>query len=233
MTSMHPQSAHEPGTPGQSAGENPESTTPGPESPEQPPETAEATDTESIADTPSPSDNDTGESAPETSDTDPQRAIEHLREQLAEAERREQENHEQWLRAQAELQNVRRRASIDTENAARTAVERFVNEFLPVVDSLEFGLAAAQQESVDAERLREGTELTLKKVEQLLEKFEIQSVNPQGERFDPERHQAMTTQPTDEVEPNTVVHVMQKGYLLKDRLVRPALVVVSKAPDAS
>lgn len=146
-----------------------------------------------------------------------------LAERLAE---REQE----ILRLHAEMENMRKRAERDVENARKFALERFVENLLPVVDSLEMGIEAAEQENATLEKIREGTEMTLNMFQQALEKFGVQPVHPLGERFNPEHHQAMSMQPHDG-EPDHVVGVMQKGYLLKERLVRPALVVVSKPQE--
>lgn len=110
-------------------------------------------------------------------------------------------------------------------------MEKFASEMLEVCDSLEMGLQAAR-ESKDVERIIEGAELTLKNLNKVFEKFGIQAEDPTGERFDPERHQAMSMQEDPESPPNTVVATMQKGYLLQDRVLRPAMVVVSKAPTS-
>ncbi|GAB4358534.1 MAG: nucleotide exchange factor GrpE [Gammaproteobacteria bacterium] len=150
---------------------------------------------------------------------------------LEAAEAKAAENWDQFLRAKAEIENLRRRAERDLENAHKYALDRIVQELLPVIDSMELGLAAAEAEGATVEKLKEGTELTLKMFLAALEKFGISQVNPEGERFDPEFHQAMTTQPVSHVEPNTVLNVFQKGYLLNDRLIRPAMVVVSASED--
>ncbi len=134
------------------------------------------------------------------------------------------------LRTKADLDNVRRRAERDVENAHKFALERFTHELLPVVDSLELGLAAAVDPSSEAAKLREGMELTLKMLVAALGKFGVKQVNPLNERFNPEFHQAMTTQPSTTVPANTVLAVYQKGYTLNERLVRPALVIVSQTP---
>lgn len=156
--------------------------------------------------------------------------LETLRAQLSAAEAKATENWDQLLRARAEMENLRRRTERELESAHKYALDRVAQELLPVIDSLELGMSAAQAEGASVEKLREGTELTLKMLLSALEKFGIQPVNPEGERFNPEFHQAMTTQPADNVEPNTVLNVFQKGYLLNDRLIRPALVVVSSGP---
>ncbi|HSH84712.1 MAG TPA: nucleotide exchange factor GrpE [Guyparkeria sp.] len=137
------------------------------------------------------------------------------------------EKEEEILRMAAEMQNLRRRAERDIESARKFALERFVEGLLPVIDSLELGIAATEQDNATLEKIKEGGEMTLKMLLQTLDRFGVQPVDPVGERFNPDHHQAMSTQP-HEGEPDHVVDVMQKGYLLNDRVVRPALVVVSK-----
>ena len=136
----------------------------------------------------------------------------------------------QLLLARAELDNTRRRNEREVENAHKYALEKFVRELLPVKDSLELGMAAALGEGTELEKLREGMALTLKMLGTAMEKFGVSEVDPQGEKFNPERHQAMATQESPTAEANTVLTVYQKGYLLNDRLIRPAMVVVSSAP---
>lgn len=130
-------------------------------------------------------------------------------------------------RAQAELDNVRKRAARDVENAHKYALDRFVAELLPVVDSLEMGLAAST-EAGDPESLRQGVELTLKMFVTALGKFGVQVIAPEGEKFNPDRHEAVSMQKVEGVESGKVITVMQKGYELNGRLVRPAMVVVSQ-----
>lgn len=152
---------------------------------------------------------------------------------LEDARNKADEHWEKVLRLQAELENSHRRAKRDVENAHKFGLEKFAHELLPVKDSLEMGLAAAEGSDHEvADKLREGTELTLKMFNSAMEKFGIKEVNPVGEPFNPEWHQAMTMQESAEHEPNTVMAVMQKGYLINDRLLRPAMVVVSKAAAA-
>ncbi|MBE0454748.1 MAG: nucleotide exchange factor GrpE [Roseovarius sp.] len=139
------------------------------------------------------------------------------------------ENWDQLLRVQADLENTRRRAAQDVEKAHKFGLEKFAQELLPVKDSLELGLAASTSDDEAVAKLREGMELTLKMLSSCMEKFGIKEVNPLGEPFNPEWHQAMTMQESAEHAHNTVMLVMQKGYLLNDRLMRPAMVVVSKA----
>jgi len=148
---------------------------------------------------------------------------------LEDARNKVDENWNLAVRTKAELDNLRKRQERELANAHKYALERFVNELLPVHDSLELGLNAAQDENADLTKLREGTELTLNLFSAALEKFNIDAVDPQNQPFNPELHQAMTMQPRDDVEPNTVVTVIQKGYLLNGRLIRPAMVIVSQA----
>ena len=140
------------------------------------------------------------------------------------------EQRESVLRAQAEVQNMRRRCEADVEKAHKFALEKFSNELLPVLDNLERALGAvpdAQKEQVKA--LYEGVELTMKGFLESLAKFNIKPVNPHGEPFDPQFHQAIAQVPNPAVAPNTVIEVMQKGYTLNGRVLRAAMVVVSKA----
>ena len=152
--------------------------------------------------------------------------LEHLQEELAAAK-------DAALRAAAEAQNARRRAEQDVEKARKFALERFTGDLLPVVDNLERALETTSSDVVDAKAIVEGVELTLKGLLGVLEKNSIIQVNPVGEPFDPQLHQAMSIVENGDVEPNSVLFVMQKGYTLSGRLVRPAMVTVSKAPSAS
>jgi molecular chaperone GrpE len=154
---------------------------------------------------------------------------------LEDARTKADEHWNQCLRLQAEIDNLHKRNQRDLESAHKYALEKFAAELLPVRDSLEMGIAAAAQgQSIDPAKLIEGSELTLKMLGNAMEKFGVTEVYPQGERFNPQFHEAMSIQPRADVEPNTVVTVVQKGYLLNDRLIRPAMVIVSKAaPDAA
>ena len=152
---------------------------------------------------------------------------------LEDARAKADEHWQGLLRAKAEIDNLRKRSRRDVENAHKFGLERFVAEVLPVLDSMELGLSAASEEGVDGDKVREGLELTLRMLQAAVDKFGVAEVNPEGEKFDPERHQAMTMQETDAVDPGTVVSVIQKGYLLNERLVRPALVIVAKETTAS
>ncbi len=159
---------------------------------------------------------------------DPQAEIERLRAELEQAEARADENWQRVLRTEAEKENIRKRAQKDADNARKQAVEKVANELLGVRDSLELGVDAAQQDDADIAKVREGTELTLRMLGQAMEKFDIVEINPLGEKFDPDYHQAMSMQEVEGYESNTVYQVMQKGYRLEDRLLRPALVMVAK-----
>lgn len=183
----------------------------------------ESTDTAAAT----PADTD-AEQAPQTSE-DPEVAI--LQEQLAAAEAQVSEFSDQMLRARAEVENMRRRMERDVEKARKFALENFSQELLAVLDSLELGLVAGKDENATIEKLIEGTELTLKMFKSVLEKFNVKEVDPHGQVFDPELHQAMTMQESVEHEPHTVMEVFQKGYTLHDRLIRPARVVVAKPPQ--
>lgn len=137
---------------------------------------------------------------------------------------------EQALRAAAEAQNIKRRAQQDVEKAHKFALDKFVEHLLPVVDSLENGLKSVEASDGAHDAMREGMELTLKLFVDTLNKHQVEQLNPVGEPLDPNFHQAMTMVPNPDMEPNTVMDVIQKGYTLNGRVVRPAMVVVSKAP---
>lgn len=154
-------------------------------------------------------------------------SIEALQAKLEEAQAKADENWDQLVRSRAEMDNMRRRTERDLVNAHKFALEKFAQELLPVIDSMEMGVAAAMDENADVSKLREGTEMTLKMFETAIEKFGIKGVHPHGETFNPEHHQAMTMIDSPAHEPNTIIDVMQKGYLLNERLVRPAMVVVA------
>ncbi|MFT6220880.1 MAG: molecular chaperone GrpE [Candidatus Endobugula sp.] len=137
---------------------------------------------------------------------------------------------EQVLRAHADAQNVRRRSEQDVEKARKFALEKFVADLLPVADNLERAIAAGNPEDETQKAVLEGVALTLKSLQDTLKKYKVEMVDPAGEPFDPQLHQAMTMVPNPDMEPNTVMDVFQKGYTLNGRLVRPAMVVVSSAP---
>ena len=143
---------------------------------------------------------------------------------LAEVQAKADENWERYLRASAEIENIRKRAGRDVENAHKFALERFGKELLGVKDTLEMGLAV---EGASVESLLEGSNATLKLLASTLERFGIVEVDPAGEPFDPEFHEAISMQPSDDVEPGSVLAVVQKGYTLNGRLLRPAMVIVA------
>ena len=147
-----------------------------------------------------------------------------LEELLKKAELDAQEHHDAWLRAKAEADNIRKRAQAEIANAHKFAIENFASELLAVKDSLEAALAT---ENASAESLKSGVELTLKQLKAVFDKFNLVEISPLGQKFDPHRHQAITLVEAD-AEPNTVVQVLQKGYLLHERVIRPALVTVAK-----
>ncbi|MBI1174674.1 MAG: nucleotide exchange factor GrpE [Sideroxydans sp.] len=150
-----------------------------------------------------------------------------MEEMLQVAERKAQEHYDAWMYAKAEGENIRRRASEDVNKAQKFAVERFSNEMLAVMDSLQAGLAV---ETENVESFKNGMELTLKQLASVFEKFNIKEINPVGAKFDAHQHQAIGMVASEQ-EPNTVVSVMQKGYALHDRVLRPALVMVAKARE--
>jgi len=137
------------------------------------------------------------------------------------------ENLDKALRVQAEMENMRKRTARDIENAHKYSLERFVTDLLPVIDSMELGLSAFEN-AADVASLKEGMDITFKMFTASLEKFGAKAINPQGEKFNPEQHQAVTMQEAEGVASGNVISVMQKGYELNGRLVRPAMVVVAK-----
>ena len=153
---------------------------------------------------------------------------EDLAAELAKAQATIKDYWDQIVRLNAEIENNRKRAQRDIENAHKYAVKGFVESLLPVTDSMELGLNATGDDNVNLDSIKEGMQMTLQMFTQTLEKNGITSVDPMGEKFNPEHHQAMSMQEHPEAAPNTVIGVMQKGYLLNDRLIRPAMVVVSK-----
>jgi len=145
---------------------------------------------------------------------------------LRDAEARAADSKDMYMRALAELDNVRKRAARDVEQAHKFAIDRFANDLIGVKDSLELGLSAGS----NLEGLKSGTEATLKLLAKAFEKAGLVEVDPQGEVFNPELHEAMVTQPSAEHVPNTVLQVVQRGYQLNGRLLRPARVIVAREP---
>lgn len=166
--------------------------------------------------------------APEVNATVQPEVMPSLEEMLQEAERKAQEHYDAWMYAKAETENIRRRGHEEADKARKFAVENFSSELLAVKDALEMALAV---ENATIESLKSGVDLTLKQLSNVFEKFKIQEINPMGQTFDPHQHQAMAMVEAD-AEPNTVVLVMQKGYLLNERVLRPALVSVAKSKDS-
>ena len=158
--------------------------------------------------------------------------LDELKQELAEAKQKAQENWDKTLRIQAEMENLKKRTQKDLEDAHKFALTSFAKELLSVLDSLVLGLQAATGDSAEVKKFREGSELTIKQFESVLAKFNIVVIDPLGQAFNAEHHQAMMMQVIDGAEPNTVVNVFQKGYLLNGRLLRPAMVVVAKAADS-
>lgn len=150
-----------------------------------------------------------------------------LRQEIESLKQQVEENLDKAVRAQAELDNLRKRSARDVESAHKYALEKFVNGLLPVIDSMVLGISASENVE-DVDSLREGMDLTLKMFLDTLEKFGIAEVDPQGEKFNPEKHEAVSMQQIEGTESGMVVTVMQKGYELNGRLVRPAMVVVAK-----
>ncbi|MFA6921758.1 MAG: nucleotide exchange factor GrpE [Gallionella sp.] len=159
-----------------------------------------------------------------TVDATPDEVMPNMAELLQASERTAQEHYDAWMYAKAESENIRRRAAEDVSRAQKFAVEKFSGEVLAVKDSLEAGLAV---ETATVESFKSGMELTLKQLTSVFEKFNITEINPVGEKLDPHKHQAISMI-ASELPANTVVSVMQKGYALNERILRPALVLVSQ-----
>jgi molecular chaperone GrpE len=160
-------------------------------------------------------------------------SVEELARQLAETGLKAQDYWDRLVRLQAEFENHKKRTEKDLQNAHKFALERFAKELLTVMDSLELGIQASVSSQSDVEKLREGMELTLRQLAAVFEKFGIQVIDPLGDKFNPDLHQAMAAQPAEAVEPNTVVKVFQKGYSLNDRLLRPAMVIIAQQVTGS
>ncbi len=163
--------------------------------------------------------------------TPEQQRIAELEAALAKAEATVAEQKDSVLRARADMENARRRAEGEVDKARKFALERFAGELLPVIDNLERALQVGDADNEAIKPILEGVELTHKSFISTIEKFGLTLVDPQGQAFNPELHQAMGMQESADVAPNTVIAVMQKGYVLNERLLRPAMVMVSRAPD--
>ncbi len=171
---------------------------------------------------------DLGQPSEPAASTETAESMPSAEELLRQAELKAEEHHDAWLRAKAEADNIRKRAQVDIANAHKYATENFAASLLPVKDSLEAALSA---ENATLDALKSGVELTLKQLSAVFEKANLKEINPVGEKFDPHRHEAISMLPSEK-EPNTVINVLQKGYLLHDRVIRPALVTVAKPKDA-
>ena len=147
---------------------------------------------------------------------------------LEDARNKADEHWDLVIRTKAEIDNLKKRHQRELENAHKYSLDKFVGEMLGVWDSLELGHAAAKEDNADIEKLMEGTELTLKMLKDVMQKFGVEQIDPLDQPFNPDLHQAISMQPTKEVPPNTVVNVVQKGYSLNGRVVRPAMVIVSQ-----
>ena len=147
---------------------------------------------------------------------------------LAEAKAEAEKHKDMALRVQADMENLRRRTRMDVESAHKFALEKFVNALIPAMDSMEMGMDAAAKEGATVESIKEGVEMTFKQLLDVLQDFDVSRVDPTGEKFDPQLHEAMTMIPSPDHESNTVVDTIQKGYTLNDRLVRAARVIVAQ-----
>ena len=157
--------------------------------------------------------------------------VEELKQELEETKQKAHEAWDKAVRTQAEMENLKRRTQKDVEDTHKFALTNFGKALLPVFDSVVLGLQAATGDSEEVQKFREGSELTIKQFEALFAKFNILAVDPIGQPFNAEQHQAMLMQEVEGAEPNTVINVFQKGYTLNGRLLRPAMVVVAKAPE--
>ena len=169
--------------------------------------------------------------AHEGEEASPEAEIAMLYAELEEAKQTIANQKDSVIRAAADVDNMRRRAAQDVEKAHKFALEKFANELLPVIDNLERAIEFSDKENETLKPLLEGIDMTVKSFNDAVAKFGVEIVNPQGEQFNPEFHQAMSIQPSNDVTPNTVLAVMQKGYTLNGRLLRPAMVMVSKAAE--
>lgn len=169
----------------------------------------------------------------EQAQAEPLTELELVQKQLAEAQAKADDNWDQLLRAKAEMENIRKRAEREVSQARKYGLENFARELLPIYDSLELGLAELEKPETTVEASRDGMKLITQMMGKMMEQFSITEINPQGEAFDPDLHQAMSMQETTEQAPNTILQVLQKGHRLNDRVLRPAMVIVAKAPEAA
>jgi molecular chaperone GrpE len=179
---------------------------------------AEAPAQETVAESPPAGDNGENET-----DADDSPAL-----QLLQAQTTIQDYWDQIIRLRAEIENNRKRAQRDVENAHKYSLKNFIENLLPVIDSMEMGQAAAMADNATLESIREGLDLTVNMLVQVLQRSGLEQIDPLGEKFDPDRHQAISMVDVEDAESNSIVEVMQKGFLLNDRLIRPAMVVVAR-----
>ncbi len=176
-------------------------------------------------------DGDAGNASPGDATADSVSETDQLQAELDQARAELEQYRDQAVRAKAEMENIRRRSQRDVESARKYALEKFTGDLLEVRDSLEMGLNEANRPDADFQQFYEGMELTHRNLAASMEKVGVEVVNPEGETFDPDKHEAVSAQPTKDYAPNTVTAVMQKGYLLNGRVLRAAKVVVAKAPE--
>ena len=180
--------------------------------------------------------NETTEAQPIAEDTGEETApasIEALQQALEQAQQQAAANLEKALRTQAEMENLKKRVQKDLDDERKYGLSKFAKELLSVIDSLELGLQAINGDSPEVLKFKEGSELTVKQFEAVFAKFNIETIDPTGQPFNPELHQAMATQPSANHEAGTVITTFQKGYVINNRLLRPAMVVVAKAADTT
>jgi molecular chaperone GrpE len=146
---------------------------------------------------------------------------------LTEARTQAEQHYDSLLRVQADMDNLRRRTEREIDSAKKFALERMINDLIPVMDSMEMGLQASGQTANDQDTIRQGLEMTLKMFQDVMARFHVEALDPTGQKFNPQEHEAMTMQPSADHEPNTVMMTIQKGYKLHGRVVRPARVVIS------
>jgi molecular chaperone GrpE len=157
--------------------------------------------------------------------------VEALQQQLEQAQQLAAANLDKAMRTMADMENLKKRVQKDLDDERKYGLAKFAKELLSVLDSLELGIQAAVGDSPEVVKFREGSELTIKQFESVFAKFNIEAIDPTGQPFNPEQHQAMAMQPSSTVAPNNVITVFQKGYIINGRLLRPAMVVVAKAED--
>jgi molecular chaperone GrpE len=157
-----------------------------------------------------------------------QESVEQLEQELNESEQKLQDYYNEMMRSKAEIENVRRRAERDVVNARKFALEKFLGDLLPVIDSLGHALMCEFGDNAFAKSIHEGVEMTANMLNQTMERYGVKAIDPLGQPFDPNQHQAIGMEPAGDQAPNIVIRVMQKGFVLNERVIRPAMVVVSK-----